>query len=144
MYECMSSPFSEMYDIFEAENLSAEDRKLCLLAIERLKIAEYKRFKFLITWTHPTKCPESMDGTIGELAERETELAELVESEGTSLLMESPDVDNDHCSSACIASFEKKNRNSRLEAWESIPSIFKCLPWEQLSQLRQKTCSNTE
>ncbi|KAF9457640.1 hypothetical protein BDZ94DRAFT_1338504 [Collybia nuda] len=137
MYRCMSVPFSQTYRAFEEASLSAEDQRLCLSAIEPLKSAQFVRYKFLMNFVKCTTKPT-------DPATRHGILAKIMAEEGPHILSKTFEGGLDVCST-CLSSMTIALKDSRAKAWETIPSIFQCQPWENLAQLCRESsfiCGN--
>jgi hypothetical protein len=135
MYCCMSPPLHQTYRIFEAAKISAEDRRLCILAIQPMKVIQFECSKFLMRLGPAPKCAAPK----ADSSAKQDVIADIMTTEGSSFLSKSFEVEPSVCD-LCLVSMGKALLQSRREAWEKIPDIFQCLPWEQLTQLCQATC----
>jgi hypothetical protein len=136
MYSCMMLPLSKTaYSIFEAENLSKEDRRSCIMAIQSLKITQFRHNRFLLDIKPASKCPAPQ---LDALRTREL-FTNIIDNASSGFLSESFGIEPDICDKRLVL-MKKTLLQERREAWESIPNIYRCEEWCDLMYLRQKTC----
>jgi hypothetical protein len=130
IYHCMSKPISEIYDIFQKTELSQEDRRMCTMALQRLKASEILCITSTIRRT--TKCTASSCISLVEVG-----LASVANSEGADPLAETSKVLKKFgLCSICTTFSRAKHVSERVLGWNTIPDMLRASCWEDLAAMR--------
>jgi hypothetical protein len=133
IYHCMSKPIEEIYDIFQNACLSPEDRKFCIMAIQKLKASEM--ICVTASMKKAARCGASPCGSI------EGGLTSIANSEGADPLAQTNKVLNVFGFCKGCSNVSRPNHVlERVGRWNAIPDIFQCPSWEDLTRMRKTAC----
>jgi hypothetical protein len=132
VYACVSRPTSEFHDIFQKHNLSHEDRRICIIAMRRLKACEVMCIAPFLG--EPSKCTFTNPNCKSKLR---ASLAQLENHEGADPLVQTNKIlDTFGFCKTCSGLFRSWHSSERNARWNTIPDMFQCSSWEDLETVR--------